>query len=307
MVNFDLKIIFLVITHIKGESYIMNYRKTGIILIICILSITVLCTGNPAITNTFSDIDLEMSIRKQLDKMNGRLTQNDLNKVEELVLDKYVTDLRGIEKLKNLKKLKSNCYPSSGDTLIKDISPLSTLSNLEELHLPYCRISDLNPIKDLDNLKFINFDANLIEDAGPIASLDNIVNIVLDNNTITDLTPFSNLYSLRALLINNNEISDLTVISEMDNIEILGIAINKISDLYPLVNLTNLSTLMIYQNQFTDISPLIEIYNNGGFRKIGSIILLGEINPDLYNDYYPIIEALLKAGVNVIYDLGRNH
>lgn len=268
-------------------------------------SLLVFCSGNASKPVQFADERLEYSIRIKLDRMEGEIRRQDLKSIESLTLLKNVSDLSGIELLENLKTIKSNCMLFS-ENLINDIRPLASLEHLENIHMPFCEVEDLSPISNMDNLSYINFDSNLIRDASPIASLDNIKNVILDNNSITDLTPFSKLENLEGLLLTNNEIQNLTPIKDADSIQILGIANNRITDLSPLVNLTGLSTLMIYENHFTDITPLLEIYENGGFRKTNSIIMLGVIDPDLYDDYYPVIEALLKRGVNVIFDLGSN-
>jgi len=101
---------------------------------------------------TFSDKDLELSIRHSLARADGPITAGELADITVLRVRHYdfishhgphVTglDLTGIEHLVSLKQL-----DLSDSGLLSDISPLASLTNLATLWLGGNAIRDLSPL-----------------------------------------------------------------------------------------------------------------------------------------------------------------
>lgn len=77
--------------------------------------------------------------------------------------------------------------------IIRDISPLSGLTDLEELYFSTNEIEDLTPIANLKNLKRIYCPYNKIKDLSPLEGLDNITQFNCAYNHIQDLSPILSL------------------------------------------------------------------------------------------------------------------
>ena len=174
------------------------------------------------------------------------------------------------------------------DTMIRDRSVLSRLSNLSEADIPDANLraaikiamgktSDA-PITDfemgfLSELEAPNSnirDLTGLELATSLTSLDLGTELVsgvgyVNSNHISDFSPLSGLTNLRGLDLGGNSISDLSalsgVISRLTNLERLYLDTNSISDVSSLSGLTNLRRLYLYNNSISDLSPLSGLTN----------------------------------------------
>ena len=215
------------------------------------------------------------------------------------------SDISPLSGLTNLTSLNlshnsiSNISPLSGltnlsvlilydDTLIRDRSVLSRLSNLSEPDIPDANLraaikiamgkaSD-DPITDFEMAFFPELEApnsNIrdltgLELATSLTSLDLGTELVsgvgyVNSNHISDFSPLSGLTNLRTLDLGGNSISDLSAlsgaISGLPNLERLYLDNNSISDLTPLSGLTNLARLDLDKNSISDPSPLSGLAN----------------------------------------------
>src|SRR5437867_3193548 len=112
------------------------------------------------------DRNLEAVVREVLEKPQGPLTREDLEKLQ--VLDatrREIEDLTGLEHCVNLTAL------GLGDNRTSDISPLASLANLETLSLRNNQVSDLTPLASLTRLKTLRIWYNKLRDISPLASL----------------------------------------------------------------------------------------------------------------------------------------
>ena len=141
---------------------------------------------------------------------------------------------------------------------ISDLSPLSGLTNLEELLLSYNNISDLSPLSGLHSLRLLFLENNLISDLSPLRSLKNLKTLDLGYNQIEDLSPLTGSTNLQSLELQRNQISNLNPLSGLTRISTLNLKNNRISDLSPL---SGFSRLLLYLegNNISDPTPLIDI------------------------------------------------
>ena len=215
------------------------------------------------------------------------------------------SDISPLSGLTNLTSLNlshnsiSNISPLSGltnllvlilydDTLIRDRSVLSRLSNLSEPDIPDANLraaikiamgkaSD-DPLTDFEMAFFPELevpnsnirDLTGLELATSLTSLDLGTELVsgvgyVNSNHISDFSPLSGLTNLRTLDLGGNSISDLSAlsgaISGLPNLERLYLDNNSISDLTPLSGLTNLARLDLDKNSISDPSPLSGLAN----------------------------------------------
>ena len=144
---------------------------------------------------------------------------------------------------------------------ISDLSPISGLKRLRELHLGANQISDLSPIAGLTQLEKLTLYGNQISDLSPLAGLKRLRELHLSTNQISDLSPLAGLKQLRELHLHENQISDISSIAGLKQLRWLFLADNQISDISPLAGLTQLETLYIENNQIRRVNPLARLVN----------------------------------------------
>jgi Leucine-rich repeat (LRR) protein len=185
---------------------------------------------------------------------------------------------------------------------ISDISPLSALTNLEELWLHCNQIIDISPLSELTNLKQLDLAANQITDITPLESLTNLQSLILCYNKITDITPLAGLTNLggkyNCLDISYNQITDISVLSNLKNLEWLSIDNNQITDLSPLYPLKKLNFIKHNGNPVTQ-EQIDELYKELSRAEIFlRIIIMGE--EPAVGDVLEILKHL--AGMDSVYD-----
>lgn len=140
------------------------------------------------------DTNLEVAVRKELNKPGGDLTIEDMTLlVDLLAYDKGISDLRGLE----------------------------YAENLVDLRLPGNNITDISPIENLPGLYRLHLSENNIEDISPLTGLSYLEDLKLDGNNITDISVLNNISSLRWVDLRDNEIENISCI-ELQKIPLLG-------------------------------------------------------------------------------------
>lgn len=179
-----------------------------------------------------------------------------------------IQSLNGIELLISLERLYISETPWGDHQNITDISPLTNLTNLTELHLSGNNISDISPLSGLIYLTELNLASNNISNISPIGNLTRLTSLSLSNNRVIDLNPLSNLPLLATLDLSRNwetntiGLSDLTPLSGLLNLNRLNLNRNRIVDVSPLSTLINLLEIDLSVNaNIEDVSPLSSLDN----------------------------------------------
>ncbi|MBS4220330.1 leucine-rich repeat domain-containing protein [Bacillus sp. FJAT-49711] len=238
----------------------------------------------------FNDENLAQAIYGVLGKWEN-ITEEDLLTITDLYSSRGISDLSGIEYLKNLN------YLSLGNSSIKDFTPLAQLKKLESLDISNNGVSDLSSIGKLTSLKMLR----------------------MAGNSVTDLSAIGKLTKLEVLDASNNELSNLSGLAKLTNLKELYLSGNKVSDVSPLANIKNLTSIMLNDNNISDISKLgklsnlqsVDVSNN----KVTNIEVLSilpklnyvniEKNPLNLNQGSPaiqIVQALMKKDAIVLHD-----
>ena len=155
---------------------------------------------------------------------------------------------------------------------ISDLTALTSLTSLFDLHLQDNAILDLSPIADLTSLRWLHLEGNSISNLSPLAGLTSLSELILNRNLVSDLSPLAGLARLRSLTAYQNSISDLS----------------------PLAGLTALRSLELRDNLISDVSPLTL---NPGLAS-GSHIWIGS-NPLSTASFNAHIPALRARGATV--------
>ncbi len=171
-----------------------------------------------------------------------------------------LNDLSDLTPLADLSKLTVLNLSGSND-IIRDLSPLSGLSNLKEFYCWNCAITDLMPLSYLTVLTKLFLGSNdHLADLSPLSSLYELTHLSLYYNSIADITSLAGLVNLEYLILDVNDITDFTSLSGLYNLQELSVVANPASDITPLSGLANLKHLSVGGYQFfEDITPLSQL------------------------------------------------
>ncbi|MCL2108805.1 MAG: leucine-rich repeat domain-containing protein [Oscillospiraceae bacterium] len=168
---------------------------------------------------------------------------------------------------------------------ISDFSPISGLTNLEELHLSgNPDNTDISVLTNLKELKMLLLTSTNITDISVLSELPNLTTLALDytktitnfevvwgltdlellqigRTEITDISGITSLIKLGALSLDDNPIEDFSPLSALTELFFLSLNGTGISDFSPLSGLTTLTTLHLNNTGISDISQLSEMTN----------------------------------------------
>jgi internalin A len=200
----------------------------------------------------FADKSLEAAVRAVLQHSTGDLTETNLANVYLLEASgKNITNLKGLDKCKNLSLLKL------ANNQITDLASLKDLTNLQSLDLAGNKISDITPLGGLTKLQYVELSNNQIGNLASLSGLTSLSSLYLTGNQIEDISPLGNLSKLASLSLGHNQIRDISALAKVTRITTLELKENQISDLTPLTKQTELSLLMLEKNKITDLTPLV--------------------------------------------------
>lgn len=133
----------------------------------------------------FSDINIEVTIRNQINKLTGEITKGDLKSIKSLrIWNTEITSLKGIEQLESLEELDIS---SAG---ITDISLLQNLKNLKKLNLYGNNILDISELSKLSNLEYLNLRCNSnLKDISALTNLVKLKELYITNTNVDNISP----------------------------------------------------------------------------------------------------------------------
>ncbi len=202
-------------------------------------------TADPNQPIAFADAAFESGVRKALNKPTGDITIAEAAAVNSLNLElpgddwsiPRIANLSDVQYFPNLTSLFLGwaLYKEGG----VDITPLTSLTNLEGLYMPCTTIKDIGPLAALTKLQELQ---------------------IWGTRNITDLTPLAGMTELRSLWISDNLISDVSPLANLQKLEWLNIEKNMVTDVSPLAGLKNLKSLFLADNPIHDYTPLSDIF-----------------------------------------------
>jgi len=178
---------------------------------------------------------IEAAIRKAAGKPSGELTKADLLKVKSLEIM---------------------------HSQVKDVTPLSGLSELRSITLRNNKITDLNPLKNLSHLRHLDLQDNLISDLSGLENMKQLVHLNLHNNKIRDLAPLSELTELNSVWSSKNQITNIRALAKLTKITSFGpggFQDNPLTDLKGLEGMTELQDLQLHNTRVKDLTPLFNL------------------------------------------------
>ncbi|MDP2723809.1 MAG: leucine-rich repeat domain-containing protein [Bacteroidales bacterium] len=166
----------------------------------------------------------------------------------------------------------------SHNHLIRNLEPLSELTDLVDLNMSFTLIGDLTPIRNLNKLENLNMEGSAVSSLDAIRYLSALKELNLANNQVSslevlqylpslielDLTgipfgesdPLSFLSNLKHLNLKNTRPYDFHGISGLTALSDLNLSTSSIKDLRDLATLTNLKSLNIDSTEVNNLVPI---------------------------------------------------
>ena len=146
---------------------------------------------------------------------------------------------------------------------IRDLSPLSNLTQLEFLNILHRDLTNISPLENLTKLSELTLwrrntsppSSTLVLTS--LAGLTKLTYLFLSNNNVEDISPLRGLTALTNLILNDNRIVDISPLRDLTALKQLQLGFNEITDISPLSSLINLEDLHLRHNvALSDISHL---------------------------------------------------
>ena len=205
-----------------------------------------------AIAEAAADIpapNLRAAIETALGKAEGdSITPSEMAALTRLeAQNANISDLTGLEHAFNLTGLFLGDTHVEGEgwinsNSIKDLSPLTKLTDLTWLNLSQNNISDISPLAELTNLIWLDIGGNNLSNISPVTELINLTALRLWRNNIEDISPVADLTHLTELNLNHNNISNISAVAGLTNLTKLNLSSNFITDISSLVANTGLGS-----------------------------------------------------------------
>lgn len=139
---------------------------------------------------------------------------------------------------------------------IGDLSPLSRLTNLENLYLRGNPVSDLSPLAGLTSLRTLDLFATQASDLTPLEGLTGLTTLFLDNTRVTDVSPLAGMTELTQLHLDDTQVSDISPLGGMAKLTELTLCGCPVEDISALRDMHSLKDLRLNGTRVTDLTPL---------------------------------------------------
>ena len=205
----------------------------------------------------------------KLNKNENEFTEEELSKVDEIVLD--TVDIEGNYNEINLDIIK--CFSGAEELIFrnifieeKDLLNLIELSNLNSVYFEKCEFENEEIISKLNvsKIELINCD---ISDYSFLYSMENLESLSVLNGQVS-LDKLNNLQNLKYLQISCSNISEINSLN-LPNLEEIHIGNSNIEDLSILKNLNILKQLEIDENQYNNNKEIVNKLNAKGVAVFG--------------------------------------
>lgn len=183
----------------------------------------------------------------------------------------YVESLEGLQYATSARQIDIGYTAYKPGKRIMDLSPISGLTQLDQLFLKGDGIDDISDLKNLTNLTSLWLNENQIQDISAVRGMKKLSQLSLCGNKLTDVQAAMDLPRLRSLdlsrnaietlpedmsglkslisldLSDNPGITDVSSVSSVKSLQRLSlVGDNAIKDIRPLANLTSLDEEQTY-------------------------------------------------------------
>lgn len=174
----------------------------------------------------------------------------------------YVESLEGLQYATSARQIDIGYTAYKQGKRIKDLSPISGLTQLDQLFLKGDGIDDISALKNLTNLTSLWLNENQIQDISAVQGMKKLSQLSLCGNRLTDVQAAMDLPKLRSLDLSRNAIETLPEdMSGLKNLISLDLSDNPgITDVSSVASVKTLQRLsLVGDNAIKDIRPLANL------------------------------------------------
>lgn len=237
------------------NKYYKIYGSVFAAIVVCFVLYTVFVTmatisiGDEKIKKNADTVEITADLLTDGDI--EKLSQ--LKNLKELSLQACLLDDNDVKVIGNMTGLEK--LSLVGNTDIKDITPLSNLSNLTFLNLELTGVEDISCLSKLASLTHLSVSESKIQDVSVVKELSKLEVFYMNNLENLDETTIKVPIGLMEYYCNNNGLTNIEFLREniaLNRVELSG---NKLTDVSPL-STKPLSMVNVNSNQITDISSI---------------------------------------------------
>lgn len=126
---------------------------------------------------------------------------------------------------------------------LKDISFLSTSTNLQRLDLSWNKVEDITVLQHLPNLQKLDISDNKIQDFAVVSCLKKLKSLKLNLSQLKDISFLAELTQLEKLDLSHNKLKDISILAAFTQLQYLNLEANPIQDINAIKQLNNLRQL----------------------------------------------------------------
>jgi Leucine-rich repeat (LRR) protein len=211
-----------------------------------------------------------------------------------------VGDLRSVGSLVQLKELTLEQRPNR----MLDITPLSTLVNLQRLTIVQFPIQGLSALRSMNSLSTLNLTGSVVADLAPLHDLTTLRELTIDQRMVPGLAALTG-GNLKTLHVTHSDgiadPIDLTPIAGLASLEFLDITAAGSINLAPLRKLSGLSKLIVTGTtvSFRDFNYTIHLQDPNAISDLHNVKMLGLAWIDVQNtDFLRGLDGLEEIYIN---------
>lgn len=174
----------------------------------------------------------------------------------------YVESLEGLQYATSARQIDIGYTAYKQGKKIKDLSPISGLTQLDQLFLKGDGIDDISALKNLTNLTSLWLNENQIQDISAVQGMKKLSQLSLCGNKLTDVQAAMDLPKLRSLDLSRNAIEtlpeDMSGLKSLISLDLSdNLGITDVSSVASVKTLQRLS--LVGDNAIKDIRPLANL------------------------------------------------
>lgn len=217
---------------------------------------------------------------KSLDLSGCRFSPSELRVLEKLPnLQKLVLSDCALSTIADLENLTGLTYLDLSNNTIRNLEPLTGMSEMRELYLQLNAVTSLDVLAFLYNLEKLNISFNSVSSLIPLAQCGKLNWLDASNNTISSVNGIANLQLLSTLSLNYNQLTDVSQLGACVQLKELSFNNNSVYDISTLASLVNLEIFDFSYNQVSALPSwpqncALRIIN-GSHNQVNSLYSLG--------------------------------
>lgn len=159
----------------------------------------------------------------------------------------------GLTTASGLETATSITYLDLSQNTIRDLTPLQSMSGLQEVYLQHNAVNDLTVLGDLKSLAKVDVSYNLLTSLTPIFNSSTLNELGASNNSLTSVAGIDKLTALESLNVAGNTLGDVSPIASCTSLKELDISSNLLSDISSLNALNKLESLVFSRNTVSEL------------------------------------------------------